>query len=63
MRPTCVGLGFGALVEVEVVVVAEALVRVLVVFGVVGQGNSQLTSTQYELPIIVPEQPFLIAGS
>jgi hypothetical protein len=62
IRPTYVGLGFNVPAEVELVVVAKALVQVLVVFGIVGQGIPQLTSTQYELPIIIPEQSSLIAG-
>ena len=56
------GLGFRVPVGPDVVFVIAVLVRVLLVFGLVGRGIPKLTSTQYELPIKIPEQSSLIEG-
>jgi hypothetical protein len=57
--PDCVGLGFLMPVGVGSMVVART---VLLDFLLVGRGRPLLTSTQYELPALMPLQSSLTFG-
>jgi hypothetical protein len=59
VRPSWVGLGFGVPVTVGDADVDEGVGELVLV---VGRGRPKLTSTQYELPTLIPLQSAFTLG-